>query len=104
MQKIANLQRDLGEAQLQNEQLKLEVLRWRKQSSLLRLKLASAEENVQITERNLQVLAEREQQTSTTISALKSELDAANQQLTAAVAAKAMAQAESAKYQVLGAN
>jgi len=104
VQNIANLQRDLGEAQLQNEQLKLEVLRWRKQSSLLRLKLASAEENVQITERNLQVLAEREQQTSTTISALKSELDAANQQLTAAVAAKAMAQAESAKYQVLGAN
>jgi chromosome segregation ATPase len=104
VQNIATLQRDLGEAQLQNEQLKLEVLRWRKQSSLLRLKLASAEENVQITERNLQVLAEREQQTSTTISALKSELDAANQQLTAAVAAKAMAQAESAKYQVLGAN
>eukprot|EP00775_Hariotina_reticulata_P006298 gene6298-6533_t len=100
MQKIAHLQRDLGEAHLQNEQLKLEVLRWRKQSSLLRLKLASAKENVQITERNLQVLAEREQQTSITTSALKSELDAATLQLTAAVTAKAMAQAESAKYQV----
>jgi len=45
---------------VRNEQLKLEVLRWRKQSSLLRLKLASAKEDVHINERNLAVLADRE--------------------------------------------
>lgn len=99
-QKLHTLQLELGSINLQNEQLKLEVLRWRKQCSLMRLKLASAREKVQLHESNLDLLSEREQRLSSDAAGLRGQLASALQQLTDMTAAKAQAQAEAAKFQV----
>jgi chromosome segregation ATPase len=98
VQKLLGLQLELRSNNLQNEQLKLEVLRWRKQCSLMRLKLASAREKVQLHESNLDLLGRREQRLSSDAASLKGQLSSAVQQLTDMTAAKA--QAESAKFQV----
>jgi chromosome segregation ATPase len=99
-QKLRALQLELLSNNLQNEQLKLEVLRWRKQCSLMRLKLASAREKVQLHESNLDLLSQREQRLSSDAATLRGQLASAVQQLTDMTAAKAQAQAESAKFQV----
>lgn len=98
-EKLHTLQLELGSNNLQNEQLKLEVLRWRKQCSLMRLKLASAREKVQLHESNLDLLSEREQRLSSDAAGLRGQLASALQQLTDKTAAKAQAQAEAAKFQ-----
>eukprot|EP00878_Enallax_costatus_P030856 GHUV01033656.1.p1 GENE.GHUV01033656.1~~GHUV01033656.1.p1 ORF type:complete len:369 (+),score=155.45 GHUV01033656.1:748-1854(+) len=98
-QSLLTRARDLSEARLQNEQLKLEVLRWRKQCSLMRLKLASARENVQLLEGNIDTLSTREQRLSQDVDALKVELSSTVQQLVDVTGAKAQAQAEWSKYQ-----
>ncbi|WIA08745.1 hypothetical protein OEZ85_008168 [Tetradesmus obliquus] len=98
-EKLHTLQLELGSNNLQNEQLKLEVLRWRKQCSLMRLKLASAREKVQLHESNLDLLSEREQRLSSDAAGLRGQLASALQQLTDMTAAKAQAQAEAAKFQ-----
>jgi chromosome segregation ATPase len=100
VQKLRGLQLELLLNNLQNEQLKLEVLRWRKQCSLMRLKLASAREKVQLHENNLDLLSQREQRLSGDAASLRGQLASAVQQLTDMTAAKAQAQAESAKFQV----
>jgi chromosome segregation ATPase len=100
LQKLRGLQLELRSKNLQNEQLKLEVLRWRKQCSLMRLKLASAREKVQLHESNLDLLSQREQRLSSDAASLKGQLASAVQQLTDMTAAKAQVQAESAKFQV----
>lgn len=90
----------MSEASLQSEQLKLEVLRWRKQSSLMRLKLASARENVQLHERNIELLNTREHHLVQEADALRTQLTSTAQQLTKVMAAKAQIQAECSQYQV----
>jgi chromosome segregation ATPase len=103
LQKLRALQLELRSNNLESEQLKLEVLRWRKQCSLMRLKLASAREKVQLHESNLDLLSEREQRLSSDAASLRVQLASAVQQLTDMTAAKAQAQAESAKFQVCAA-
>lgn len=101
-QALADLRRELSDASLQNEQLKLEVLRWRKQASLLRLKLASTKESVTLQEQNAQLLSEREQRMHAELAALAEQLQQANAHVMRVTAAKAQAQAECAKYQARG--
>lgn len=100
LQSLLTLTRDMSETNLQNEQLKLEVLRWRKQCSLMRLKLASARENVQLHERNIDLLSDREQRLNRQVDELETQLCNTVQQLTDITGVKAQAQAEWSKYQV----
>jgi hypothetical protein len=94
------LRLELCQASLQSEQLKLEVLRWRKQCSLMRLKLASARENVQLLERNLDMLCAREQRLAASCARTEDELAVARMQLTDANAATTAVAAEAAMHQV----
>lgn len=99
LQAMRSVQCELHTAKLQNQQLKLEVLRWRKQNSLLRLKLASAKEKAQLHEANLDLVSAREHRLSKEAAILKDQLASAMQQLTDMTAAKMQAQAECDRFQ-----
>jgi hypothetical protein len=83
-----------------NDQLKLDGLRQRKQNSILRLKLASAKEDVDVLQRNMALLEQHGQRLVEDMVGLRNSLAAATQQLTDVSAAKAMVQADAQKYQV----
>lgn len=66
----------------------------------MRLKLASARENVQLLERNIELLDMREQHLAQGVEALRAQLASTAQQLVDMTAARAQAQAECSRYQV----
>jgi hypothetical protein len=85
---------------MDNEQLRLDGLRQRKQNSILRLKLASAKEEVDLLQRNIALNNQHSQRLVDEAVALRDTAANAQRQLTAVSAAKAVLQAEAAKQQV----
>lgn len=100
LQHTRDIQRELCLARLENEQLRLDGLRQRKQNSILRLKLASAKEDVDLLQRNIALLNQHSQRLVDEDVDLRDTVAKAQQQLTAASAANAVLQAEAAKQQV----
>lgn len=100
MQNVQDIHRELSLARMENEQLKLDGLRQRKQNSILRLKLASAKEDVDLLQRNMALLDQHGQRLVEDIVGLRNSLAAATQQLTDVAAAKAMVQADAERHQV----
>jgi chromosome segregation ATPase len=99
-QRVRELRRQLCEVRVEAEQLKLDGLRQRKQNSILRLKLASAKEDVDLLQRNLRVLDARNVHLETELSSIRAALTEATQQLAAESAERATVQADCTKYQV----
>ncbi len=56
-QRLAALELELAKTGCENQALKLEILRWRKDHSVLRLKLAGSEECSELTARHCDLLA-----------------------------------------------
>jgi hypothetical protein len=100
LQHTRDIQRELCLARLENEQLRLDGLRQRKQNSILRLKLASAKEEVDLLQRNIALNNQHSQRLVDEAVVLRDTVSTAQQQLTAVSAAKAVLQAEAAKQQV----
>ena len=88
---------------MENEQLKLDGLRQRKQNSILRLKLASAKEDVDLLQRNMALIEQHSHRLAQQVEGQTVSLAAAKQQLTDVCAAKAVLQGDAAKHQVGGA-
>jgi len=97
---MRKVQRELSLAKIEAEQLKLDGLRQRKQNSILRLKLASAKEDVDLLQRNMALLEQHSQRMAREVAGLQASLATATQQLTDVSAAKAVLQTEADKYQV----
>jgi vacuolar-type H+-ATPase subunit D/Vma8 len=100
LQHTRDIQRELSLARLENDQLRLDGLRQRKQNSILRLKLASAKEDVDLLQRNIALLNQHSQRLVDETVDLRDTVSNAQQQLTAVSAAKAVLQAEASKQQV----
>ena len=90
-----DLRKALAIANYDINRLKLEVIRWRKQYSLQRLKLSSYKENVSILNGNLDTLAAREAAIAEANASLAQQL-AATQTALAATNHKADAMAQAA--------
>jgi hypothetical protein len=100
LQRLHNVQREMALAQTEIQQLKLDGLRQRKQNSILRLKLASAKEAVDLLQRKEALLEQHSQRDANRVSSLEDELAATAQRLTEVSAGNAVLEAAVAKYQV----
>ena len=80
-QKISALEKDLCQARLENHQLRLEVHRWRKQHALVKLRLAGAQEDIELQAAHARQLEARCETLEAARGALGEQLDALRAQL-----------------------
>lgn len=98
-QQVAELQRSMTAANCEVQQLKLEVLRWRKQYSLMRLKFASADESCSLLRRNNDLLVRRETQLAAEGAGLRERLAALQDEVAAVHVVNAAVETDAAKLQ-----
>lgn len=106
-QKVSALEKDITQAHLENHQLRLEVHRWRKQHALVKLRLAGAQEDLDLQATHNRQLEARCDTLESTRAALmgqmeglKAQLQEANAQLHDLAARQAGAKEEASKLKV----
>lgn len=100
MQNMAQSEKDFCTARLDIQQLRLEVLRWRKQHSLMRLKMASAVEESQLRRSNEDLLAKHNANLTNQVHALSQELTTVRQQLADLTSQKSLLEVEAVQHLV----